>query len=133
MKGVIEDLTHRFGIESLKFEKCKNNYFRHLLGTNINGKEFCYLGQINQEYLQSEWSIEVPIYVLDANASVLLDQAKFEIRYKPLPIYPAIERDVSILLPEKIPIEEVNQKIIREGGELLREVKFYDLYYGKKC
>ncbi|MBL7135704.1 MAG: phenylalanine--tRNA ligase subunit beta [Candidatus Marinimicrobia bacterium] len=131
LKGVIEDLTHRFGIESLKFEKCKNNYFRHLLGTNINGKEFCYLGQINQEYLQSEWSIEVPIYVLDANASVLLDQAKFEIRYKPLPIYPAIERDVSILLPEKIPIEEVNQKIIREGGELLREVKFYDLYYGK--
>jgi len=131
LKGVIEDLAKQFGINYLKFGRDKSKYFNHLFKAEINGKEFCYLGQLNQEYLQTEFGIEVPIYILDADASTLLEQAKFDIRYEPLPIYPAIERDISILIPERISVGEVEQKIVEKGGNLLKKVKFYDLYHGK--
>ena len=131
LKGTIEDIVKRFGTSNLEYEMDKHAYFRHLLKITLKGRVFGYLGQISQDYLEKQWDIESPIFVLEADASVLFDNSDFEIKYQALLVYPAVERDVSILIPEDVSVEKVKQKIVENGGQLLKDVRFYDLYKGK--
>ena len=52
--------------------------------------------------------------------------------YKPLPKYPAISRDIALLVKEEINVSEM-ESIIREmGGKLLESVALFDVYRGKQ-
>ncbi|MFA4838702.1 MAG: phenylalanine--tRNA ligase subunit beta [Candidatus Neomarinimicrobiota bacterium] len=131
LKGVIEDLIARFGFSSAIFVSENNEYFRHLIGVVVDEKEFGYVGEIDPGYLKNDWDIETPIFVMELNVSVLTETMRPAVKYHELPVYPSIERDVSIWVPEKLSVGETTETIRKHGGEYLREVRFYDLYTGK--
>ncbi len=54
-----------------------------------------------------------------------------EIRYRPLPTHPGVDRDLALLLPEDLPVEELRGYIGREAGKYLRETRVFDVYRGK--
>ncbi|HOK71964.1 MAG TPA: phenylalanine--tRNA ligase subunit beta, partial [Bacillota bacterium] len=56
-----------------------------------------------------------------------VDEAK---SYEPLPRYPAIERDVAMVLPRAVSIADVAELIEKTGGELVRSVTLFDVYEG---
>ena len=51
-------------------------------------------------------------------------------RYQPLPRFPAINRDLAVVLPQTVPAVEAAQAIAASGGELLSEVRLFDVYTG---
>jgi len=53
-------------------------------------------------------------------------------RFIPLARYPGVSRDISLVLKEDIPVEEVIKLIGQRGGELLQEVETADYYKGKQ-
>ena len=53
-----------------------------------------------------------------------------EVRYRPLPVTPAVELDLALLVPRDIPAARVEQAIRREGGELLERLSLFDAYEG---
>jgi phenylalanyl-tRNA synthetase beta chain len=52
-------------------------------------------------------------------------------RHQPLPVYPAIEQDLALLVPENISAATVTEAIRGGGGALLEEMGLFDLYRGK--
>jgi len=131
LKGVIEDLVARFGLPITMFVPRENEYFRHLMGVVTDKREFGYVGEVDPGYLKNDWDIEIPIFVLELDISDLTQMAHLAVKYHELPIYPSIERDVSIWVPEKLSVGETMETIRKHGGEYLQEVRFYDLYSGK--
>jgi len=51
--------------------------------------------------------------------------------YRPLPKYPSIVRDVSLLAKRSVSFSEINDAIVDQNVELLRRVEFIDVYEGK--
>jgi len=131
LKGVLEDLADRYGLPELNFTEIKHQQFKHLIQCNINKQTCAYLGELDGKYLSTDWDIENTIYVLEGDGELLLRLADFDVRYTPLPIYPAIERDVSIVVPKSITVAEARRCIAAKGGKYLKKIHFYDLYQGK--
>ena len=51
--------------------------------------------------------------------------------YHPLPVFPSIQRDISLLVNRNVSFAEIKQTIENEGFELLRKVEYVDVYEGK--
>lgn len=54
-----------------------------------------------------------------------------EITYDPLPPYPAVERDLALLVPDETPAATVKRAIEQAGGDLLADVVLFDRYEGE--
>jgi phenylalanyl-tRNA synthetase beta chain len=52
-------------------------------------------------------------------------------RFRPLPPFPAVERDLALVVPDRLSAEAVESAIRTRGGALLRDVGLFDLYRGK--
>ncbi len=57
--------------------------------------------------------------------------ASERIRYRPLPIYPAIERDLAVLVPKNLMAAEVGSVIRDNASELLEQLSIFDVYEGE--
>ena len=62
---------------------------------------------------------------------MLLDAEQQKIAYKPLPVYPSIVRDSSLLVKRTMSFSEIKKAIEAENFELLRKIEFVDVYEGK--
>ena len=51
-------------------------------------------------------------------------------QYTPLPRYPSISRDIAVVCNEEITVAQLEDCIKRGGGELLRDVRLFDIYTG---
>jgi phenylalanyl-tRNA synthetase beta chain len=51
--------------------------------------------------------------------------------YTPVPRFPAALRDVAVIVEESVPAERVQSEICAAGGELLRDVRLFDVYRGE--
>ncbi|MBI2553356.1 MAG: phenylalanine--tRNA ligase subunit beta [Candidatus Rokubacteria bacterium] len=54
-----------------------------------------------------------------------------QVRYRALPRFPAVQRDVAFVMPEGLAVEEVEREIRQRGGGLLMSVTLFDVYAGK--
>ncbi|MBI2154571.1 MAG: phenylalanine--tRNA ligase subunit beta [Candidatus Rokubacteria bacterium] len=54
-----------------------------------------------------------------------------QVRYRALPRFPAVQRDVAFVMPEGLAVEEVEREIRQRGGGLLKSVTLFDVYAGK--
>ena len=50
------------------------------------------------------------------------------IKYKPLPKYPSVARDIAIVVAEEITAGQLEEIIRNKGGRLVEDVKLFDIY-----
>jgi phenylalanyl-tRNA synthetase beta chain len=96
----------------------------------LNGKSIGTIGRLNDEISQS-YKFKQNVFVAEMDLQTLLEAGEQEIRYRPLPVYPSIVRDVSLLVKRKFTFAEIKKAIEDQGFELLRKVEFVDVYEGK--
>ena len=79
--------------------------------------------------IQQQLEITEPIFLFEFNLDALLT-AKPPY-YNEISKFPEIRRDIAILVKRDIPIEEIQDTIVRNGGEWLRRVTLFDVYLGE--
>ena len=52
--------------------------------------------------------------------------------YQPLPKFPAIARDIAMLVKEDVTVKQIADEIRKNGGEYLESVKLFDVYQGEQ-
>jgi phenylalanyl-tRNA synthetase beta chain len=83
------------------------------------------------------WGLEVRVAVVTrdvverAGATAEVQTERPSLRYRELPQFPAIERDLALLVPDGVPAQSVADAIRGEGGVLLEVAEVFDLYSGK--
>ncbi len=60
--------------------------------------------------------------------SLLIEQSKHALSYTPIPKFPAVELDLSVLVDANLPWGEVERVTTVSGGELLRSIELFDIY-----
>ncbi|MGI8668791.1 MAG: hypothetical protein ACR2J3_02970, partial [Aridibacter sp.] len=96
----------------------------------FNGKSVGTLGKLSGE-IASNYKFKQPIYIAEIDLQTLLENAKLPAFYQPLPIYPAIIRDVSLLIKRNINFADIRKEIEEQNFELCRKVEFVDIFEGK--
>ncbi len=96
---------------------------------SMNGVELGYLGQVHPLVAQN-YGIDCPIYCAEISFTKLLDQLLPDATYTPLPKYPAVSRDISIVCDETLTVAKAEETITAAAGKLLRNVSLFDIYRG---
>ena len=96
----------------------------------MNGKAVGTIGQLNDE-IASVYKFRQPVFVAEVDLQTLLESKEQTVVYRPLPVYPSIVRDVSLLVKRSVSFAEIKNAIVEQNFELLRSVEFVGVYEGK--
>jgi phenylalanyl-tRNA synthetase beta chain len=71
------------------------------------------------------------VLAFDLDFDALFDCPRREIRWRPLPRFPDVPFDVSVVVPERTEARELERLVREAAGGLLRRVTVFDVYQGK--
>ena len=133
IKGCVEELMS-LGIKGLmKFEPNpdKHPYFhpgRHadiFIGDELVG----YIGQVHPD-VTDEYGIKTDTYVAVLDVKTLAQMVKDDIKYRGIAKFPAVTRDISLVMKKEIPAGLVESLIRENAGKLLETYNLFDIYEG---
>ena len=133
LKGAVELLLKRFGIDqfNVQYRETENPYFESGLALTVNKKHIADLGKLNDS-LKKQFSLRSDVYVAEWNWTAFLALTdKVNVRYKPVPKYPEVRRDLALILDKKIKFSEVEEIAEKTEKKMLRNVNLFDVYEGK--
>ncbi|GAE30150.1 phenylalanine--tRNA ligase subunit beta [Alkalihalobacillus hemicellulosilyticus] len=131
-KGILEGLFHELGLErEITFEQAQlpDLHPGRTAVVKLNDEEVGFIGQVHPTK-QKELGLK-ETYVYQLNLEALLTFETETIIYEELPRFPAIVRDIALVVDEARSAGELEAVIMQTGGRLLRSVKLFDLYEGE--
>jgi phenylalanyl-tRNA synthetase beta chain len=142
LKGIFESLFSKFklsGIEWLPLTKLKEKrsnfgYSETLFGIQsslfqFEGEALGVIGEF-QKNIKEDLGFKGEVAMGELHLDRFLQRIPKENFFTPLPKYPPIERDLSCLVDENTPSQDITHLLWKGGGNLLEEVQFVDLYRG---
>jgi phenylalanyl-tRNA synthetase beta chain len=134
LKGVVENLINAMGIKNPSFKRQSENVSYHPGKTAelfIGKEKVGVLGEIHPD-VADNYGIDTNAYVAELDLDILYANSNTEKKYKPLPKYPAVTRDIALLVEDAILVQEIEETIRKAGGNLVETVKLFDVYKGKQ-
>ena len=136
LKGYLELLLKRFGcdIYSLETDAAPADIFSEGLTYALPGKRqpLAVMGTIAPARLK-QFGIKQPVFAAEINWPALFELVKRnKIKYKELPKFPEVRRDLAILLDESVTFADLRKSAFRVGKKLLKQVGLFDVYRGEK-
>lgn len=133
VKGILEMLAAKLGLPEPEFRPADHPSFHPgrsavvAVGDTVLGT----MGELHPDVLES---YELPAGVaceLDMDRLIRLDRTIAK-QYAGLPRFPSVERDLALIIEDRVPVREVVTLIRRAGGRLLKEVRLFDVYTGRQ-
>lgn len=135
MKGVIEEFLQAIGMrEKASYVNDGSKRFLHpgrQAVVSYGGDIIGYLGEVHPLVLDN-YDIGSKAYVAVLDMPNIVPKASFDHKYEGVAKYPAVSRDLSMVVPKSIPVGDIEAMIAQRGGKLLEEVKLFDIYEGEQ-
>jgi len=90
------------------------------------------VGRVDSSVIEAYDLKSESAYLFELNVEALLTVLSVAREFCPFPKFPAVFRDISILVERRIESAKIIEIIRKEGGELLESVQIFDFYEGKK-
>jgi len=130
LKGVIQSIFQRLGIENLKPSSVKSDVFSEGLIFSSAKNNLVAFGVIRKKVLK-HFDIEQEVLYADFNWDALLEVTKArKTSFSAIPKYQAVRRDFALLLNNNISYEEIEEIALKTEKKLLKEVDLFDVYQG---
>ena len=132
LKGIVEQMLAQLNIHSADFSPAADHPVFHPGKTaklTINGVMVGYLGEVHPE-VADNFECPAQTYIAVLNVQPLIDNADMVRQYKHLPRYPAVSRDIAMLIRDEVLVKEIEAVIRQQGGKLIEEVRLFDVYRG---
>jgi phenylalanyl-tRNA synthetase beta chain len=132
-KGILERLLHSLHIAdwSLRREKLPLLHPSQSCVVNICGMEAGCMGLVHPRVV-AEADLPENTCVMELYMAEIVTAAQALAPYQEIPRFPSIQMDLAVVVAEEVDSMEVEEAIREVGGELLREVRLFDLYRGEQ-
>jgi phenylalanyl-tRNA synthetase beta chain len=129
--GAVSAAAESLRVDSLRFEA---GDVRHLQPGQAacvlcSGETIGYAGRLRDE-LAAQYKFKSPVFCAELNLDSLLAASSRDIRYQPLPRFPSITRDVSLVVPRSAEYARVREAALDHSPEILAQVDFVDEFEG---
>lgn len=137
LKGVIESIAARLEIRFLHFAANSGISYLHpgrtaLISLRVasGGRQTIgHLGQLHPQ-VAARYKFRQPVFIAELDFGFLLQAEKAGIRYRPLPKFPTVTRDLAILLDEQVEYSAIENEILALPIQELMSVRLFDLFTG---
>jgi phenylalanyl-tRNA synthetase beta chain len=141
-KGAVESLLRGVGIEGLRFEKGadapwydKDFSSAISLGGSLSPSPSApvigQVGRICSRVLKAYQLEREDVYLFELDIGLVRQNLRGPGKSLPLPKYPAVLRDISMIVGREVESSKISDIIMREGRDLVESVHIFDLYEGK--
>ncbi len=132
LKGEVEAIFAGLRLKKAAYRAVQDNPSYHpgrCAAVSIDGVEIGVMGQIHP-LVAANYGMDVDVYCAELDFGKLMAAQLEDATYTPLPKYPAVSRDLSLICDESVTVAQVEDVITAAAGKLLREVKLFDIYRG---
>ncbi|UCZ52209.1 phenylalanine--tRNA ligase subunit beta [Bacillus shivajii] len=132
VKGIVEGLLAELNVNgNVQYVQSERQGFHpgRTAEVRIGDEIVGMVGQIHPTTAK-EWSLP-ETYVFELNLQKIVDHELKALRYTPIPRYPAMDRDIALVVDETVVAADVEREIIELGGDLLTAVSLFDVYQGE--
>ena len=140
LKGVVDLLLNKLGISNIWYDEYQPTPEESKIEVwqkgkcaeiKVNGEEIGFLGEISPQILD-KIRIALKTVYFEIFFDKLSKLASEEHEYRPISRFPAAIRDIAILVPQFVRVEEVLNKIETVAGSLIRDIDLFDIYEGEE-
>ena len=132
LKGIITNILGRLGIDALKTIPAKQDVFSEGIILSIGKMKLVEFGVLKKGLLK-EFGIKQEVLFADFNWDTILKiTGNKSIKVTELPKFPAVKRDLALLLDVKTAFKEIYNLAFQSEKNLLKEVDLFDVYQGDK-
>ncbi|MDE6747831.1 MAG: phenylalanine--tRNA ligase subunit beta, partial [Lachnospiraceae bacterium] len=135
MKGVVEEFFDSIGMnkKAVYDPNAGKNFLHPGRQANIcyDGKVVGFLGEVHPEVCDN-YDLGTKAYVAVLDMPEILPFASFDRKYVGVAKYPAVSRDISMVVPKNILAGQIEAMIVQRGGKILEEYKLFDIYEGSQ-
>jgi phenylalanyl-tRNA synthetase beta chain len=131
LKGILEELARQFGLK-LEYRIAKNQSLLHpgrSADVYLQNQCIGFLGEMHPT-LEKEWGLE-RVVLFELEYTPLFTRMRQTVRAHSIPRFPAIQRDLAVVVASETLADAVMSKMRKLGGELLQQVEIFDVYKGK--
>lgn len=140
LKGMVETILETAGLHDCTYKACGTDApFDEICALHPGRSAVIYAGETLIGYLgevhptvQKNYDIGTRTYV----AKLLIDEmqplAQTEITYQPLPKFPAITRDLSLVCADEVPVGDLQAAMKNAVGNILEQITLFDVYKGEQ-
>lgn len=134
LKSAVENILAKLGIEGGKLKKSEisNEEYEQAMVFGIEKGPVVTYGKVHSDLLRS-FEIKQEVYAAEFNWDLVMKlHKKSRISFSPLPKFPEVRRDLSLMLPRSARFEELEELAYKSERKLLKEVDLFDVYEGDK-
>lgn len=133
MKGVVEEFLEKAGLSKKESydPKAGKSFLHPGRQANIiyDGTVIGYLGEVHPDVADT-YGIGERAYVAVIDMPEVVSRANFDRKYEGIARFPAVTRDISMVMPKEIMVGQVEEVIENKGGQYLESYALFDLYEG---
>ncbi len=132
LKGELEAIMTGLRLPKANYTACSDNPSYHpgrCAAVSIDGVHLGYMGQVHP-LVTKNYGIDAEVYCVEIDFSKMFQLRLPEATYVPLPKYPGVSRDLSLVCEEAVTVAQIEEVITASAGKLLRGVKLFDIYRG---
>ena len=132
LKGIITNVLGRLGLDNLKTTPAKQDVFSEGITLSLGKMKLVEFGVLKKGLLK-EFGIKQEVLFADFNWDTILKiTGNKSIKVTGLPKFPAVKRDLALLLDVKVAFKEIYNLAFQSEKNLLKEVDLFDVYQGDK-
>lgn len=134
LKAYVMNILARLGVNmgALVFAPCQKDIFsKGIEIQNRGGKTLVAMGIVTRK-IQKQMDVDNEVYFADLNWNLLMKAIRNnKVSYKEISKYPAVRRDLALLLDNSVEFAEIEKIAFATEKKLLKEVTLFDVYEGK--
>jgi phenylalanyl-tRNA synthetase beta chain len=132
IKGAVNNLLQLLGVESLNWQLLDHPKFEAGLEGSLNGQVVVQVGAVHKTSL-TRFDIKQPVFFADLNWDILSKSAAaFKPAFKAIPKFPAVQRDLAIVVGRQLTYGEVEKAVQKIKLNKLQAVNLFDIFESDK-
>jgi len=134
LKGYLEMLVKRFGMSLYDMEAvpAPEDIYAEGMLYKLQGKTFACIGTVSKKLMKA-FDIKQPVFAAEIFWPTLFEIVRRnKVKYKEMPRYPEVRRDLALLLDENVSFSELRRTAFQTEKHMLKNVSLFDVYRGDK-
>lgn len=135
LKGVAEDLFSKLGVKEHRVyvnkETCPFLHPGRQAEIMIDDVAVGFIGELHP-LIGKKYDISERVLLSQIDVQTLYEISDFKKKYTEIPKYPAVNRDISLLMDKGVAAGDIERTITEQGGKLLEKVDLFDVYEGDR-
>ncbi|MEL7145317.1 MAG: phenylalanine--tRNA ligase subunit beta [Bacteroidota bacterium] len=130
LSSAVRQILSRFNYQDVVSEPTDKPYFSYGLDITANNKVICSLGKLKSSVARQA-GVKQDVFFAELDWNYVLKKYSLKIEYTPIPKFPEVRKDLSLILDKKVTFEEVKKLALQTERKLLKRLDVFSVYEGE--